>query len=184
MAGRRTDTRDKIRSVALDLFSTHGYDQTSIRQIAEQLGITKAAIYYHFSAKEDIVVSLSNDLRTGVDDILSWAAGQPPGKRTGREILHRYGAVLHGTGRAMTRFMNENYAAFNRLGIGTDLRYQFRAVADAMTAPDHDPLAVFHARQALLTMSWSVAMMGDLPLTDEQCNETALTIALGIYNRS
>lgn len=184
MAGRRTDTRDKIRAVALELFSVHGYDQTSIRQIAERLGITKAAVYYHFPAKEDIVVSLADDLRNGINEILTWAAGQPPGKKTGLEVLRRYGNVLHGTGRAMTRFMHENYAAFNRLGVGADLRYQFRTVSDAMTAPDHDPVAVYHARQALLTISWSVAMMGDLPLTDEECNDTAIAIASDIYERS
>ena len=183
MAGRRTDTRDKIRAVALGLFSAHGYDKTSIRQIAEQLDITKAAVYYHFPAKEDIVVSLADDLRTGVDDILTWAAGQPSGKATGREVLKRYGAVLHGTGRAMTRFMHENYAAFNRLGVGADLRYQFRTIADVMTAPDHDPVAVYHARQALLAISWSVAMMGDLPLTDDECNDAAIALALDIYQR-
>ncbi|MBF6327778.1 TetR/AcrR family transcriptional regulator [Nocardia transvalensis] len=183
MVGRRTDTRDKIRSVAMELFSAHGYDQTSIRQIAERLGITKAAVYYHFRSKEEIVVSLADDLRTGVDEILEWAATQPPGKRTGHEILRRYGAVLHSTGRDMTRFMYENQAAFRRLGVGADLRYQFRAVADAMTAPDHEPMAVFHARQAVAAISWSVGMMGDLDLTDDQCNAAAVEIALGIYDR-
>ncbi|MGV0735276.1 helix-turn-helix domain-containing protein [Mycobacterium syngnathidarum] len=170
--------------MALELFSNHGYDHTSIRQIAERLGITKAAVYYHFPTKEEIVVSLADDLRNGIDEILSWAAGQPPGKQTGREVLRRYSTVLHGTGRAMTRFMHENYAAFNRLGVGADLRYQFRTVADAMTAPDHEPVAVYHARQALLAISWSVAMMGDLPLTDEQCTDIAIAIASDIYERS
>lgn len=170
--------------MALELFSANGYDQTSIREIAQRLQITKAAVYYHFPAKEDIVVSLSDDLRSGVDEVLRWAADQPHGKHTGREILRRYGAVLHGTGRAMTRFMHENYAAFNRLGVGTDLRYQFRTVAETMTAPHNDPVAMYHARQALLAISWSAAMMGDLPLSDEQCHDIAVAIALDIYDRS
>ncbi|NKY89328.1 TetR/AcrR family transcriptional regulator [Nocardia veterana] len=183
MAGRRTDTRDRIRSVAMELFSANGYEHTSIREIAERLGITKAAVYYHFRSKEDIVVSLADDLRHGIDDILTWAADQPPGHDTGREILRRYGAVLHHTGREMTRFMYENQPAFRRMGVGSALRYQFRAVADAMTAPDHEPLAVFHARQALLAISWSAAMMGDIDLTDEQCRHAAVEVALAIYDR-
>ncbi|WP_281262722.1 TetR/AcrR family transcriptional regulator [Nocardia nova] len=184
MAGRRTDTRDRIRSVAMELFSANGYEHTSIREIADRLGITKAAVYYHFRSKEDIVVSLADDLRRGIDDLLVWAADQPPGPGTGREILRRYGAVLHRTGREMTRFMYENQPAFRRLGVGSDLRYHFRAVADAMTAPDHEPLAVFHARQALLAISWSIGMMGDVDLTDEQCRRAAEDIALAIYERA
>ncbi|WP_280266879.1 TetR/AcrR family transcriptional regulator [Nocardia wallacei] len=184
MAGRRTDTRDRIRSVAMELFSAQGYERTSIREIAERLGITKAAVYYHFPAKEDIVVSLADDLRAGVDEILAWAATQPPGRTTGREILRRYAAVLHDTGRDMTRFMYENQAAFRRLGVGAGLRYQFRAVAEAMTEPDHAPMAVFHARQALAAVSWSVGLMGDLDLTDAQCGEAAVAIGFDIFDRA
>lgn len=183
VVGRRTDTRDKIRSVAMELFSEQGYEQTSIRQIAEQLGITKAAVYYHFKSKEDIVISLSDDLRKGVDDILAWATTRPEGKRRGREILRRYSAVLHDTGREMTRFMHDNAAAFRGLGVGVDLRYQFQAVSHAMTAPAHEPMSVFHARQALLAIGWSVAMMGDIDLTDQECSDAAITIALNIYTR-
>ncbi|MFE7742346.1 hypothetical protein [Nocardia sp. NPDC057455] len=45
-------------------------------------------------------------------------------------------------------------------GFGVSLRYQFRLLADLMTAPERAPLAVFHARQALLAISWSTAMNG------------------------
>jgi AcrR family transcriptional regulator len=44
--------------VALDLFTEQGYDGTSLREIAEQLSITKAAIYYYFESKEDILMAL------------------------------------------------------------------------------------------------------------------------------
>jgi AcrR family transcriptional regulator len=51
-------TRDRILDVALDLFVDQGYDATSLRQIAERLGVTKAALYYYFEAKEDILAAL------------------------------------------------------------------------------------------------------------------------------
>jgi len=56
--GHRADTRQRILDVALDLFTEQGYDGTSLRQIAERLGITKAALYYHFQSKEDILLAL------------------------------------------------------------------------------------------------------------------------------
>jgi AcrR family transcriptional regulator len=51
-------TRERILDVALEFFGAQGYDGTSLRQIAEQLGVTKAALYYHFESKEDILRAL------------------------------------------------------------------------------------------------------------------------------
>ena len=39
----RSDTRERIIRVALELFSEQGYEQTSLREIADRLGVTKAA---------------------------------------------------------------------------------------------------------------------------------------------
>ena len=47
--------------VALKLFTEQGYEATSLREIAEALGVTKAALYYHFRTKDDIVTSLIED---------------------------------------------------------------------------------------------------------------------------
>jgi AcrR family transcriptional regulator len=52
------DTRERILDVALELFTTQGYDKTSLREIAERMEFSKAAIYYHFASKEDILMAL------------------------------------------------------------------------------------------------------------------------------
>ena len=54
----RGATRQRILDIALDLFNEHGYDKTSLREIADELGFTKAALYYHFERKEDILLAL------------------------------------------------------------------------------------------------------------------------------
>jgi AcrR family transcriptional regulator len=53
-----SDTRDRILAVATELFSDQGYDATSLREIADRLGFTKAALYYHFQSKEQILAAL------------------------------------------------------------------------------------------------------------------------------
>jgi len=53
-----SSTRERILDIALQLFTEQGYDKTSLRQIAERLGFSKAAIYYHFASKEDILIEL------------------------------------------------------------------------------------------------------------------------------
>jgi AcrR family transcriptional regulator len=51
-------TRERILDIALELFTERGYEKTSLRDIAERLGTTKAALYYHFERKEDILLAL------------------------------------------------------------------------------------------------------------------------------
>jgi AcrR family transcriptional regulator len=56
--GSAPETRERILDIALELFTEQGYDKTSLRDIAERLGTTKAALYYHFERKEDILLEL------------------------------------------------------------------------------------------------------------------------------
>lgn len=51
-------TIEKILSVSLQLFTTKGYEKTTIQDIVEQLGMSKGAIYHHFKSKEDILNAL------------------------------------------------------------------------------------------------------------------------------
>jgi TetR/AcrR family transcriptional regulator, cholesterol catabolism regulator len=55
-----TDTYHTILSVAKSLFVKQGYTATSMRQIAEAVGIGKATIYHHFPDKEAILMTLVN----------------------------------------------------------------------------------------------------------------------------
>lgn len=49
------ETVQKILNVAYELFSKKGYEQTSIQDIVENLGMSKGAIYHHFKSKEEIL---------------------------------------------------------------------------------------------------------------------------------
>lgn len=54
----KVNTRQEILDTALSLFSTQGYEATSVSQIAEAVGIRKASLYSHFSSKQDILDEL------------------------------------------------------------------------------------------------------------------------------
>lgn len=49
-------TRDAVVEAAVLLFNQQGYDRTSMNEIAAVLGITKPALYYHFTSKEEILL--------------------------------------------------------------------------------------------------------------------------------
>lgn len=65
------DTRARILRVAMDMFAMRGYHKTSVRVIAEQVGITKTAVLYHFPGKADLIAALADpmlaDLEAAVD---------------------------------------------------------------------------------------------------------------------
>jgi len=50
--------REQLLTAARDLFSKKGYRDTTTEEIARRAGVTKGAIYYHFSSKEDIMFEL------------------------------------------------------------------------------------------------------------------------------
>jgi AcrR family transcriptional regulator len=64
------DTRERILAVANELFTEQGYEGTSLREISDRLGITKAALYYHFRSKDEILTTLLKPFFELLDDLL------------------------------------------------------------------------------------------------------------------
>ncbi|MGA8427683.1 MAG: TetR/AcrR family transcriptional regulator [Candidatus Dormiibacterota bacterium] len=57
---RPGSTRERILDAALDLFTEQGFDKTSLREVSERVGVTKAALYYYFPSKEKMFSELVN----------------------------------------------------------------------------------------------------------------------------
>ncbi|MEV4162715.1 TetR family transcriptional regulator [Nonomuraea dietziae] len=66
-------TPQRILAAARALFATRGYRATSMNAIAEQVGITKAALCYHFSAKDDLLHRLTEPLLQELEGALAQA---------------------------------------------------------------------------------------------------------------
>ncbi|SDD76994.1 TetR/AcrR family transcriptional regulator [Actinokineospora iranica] len=76
-------TKQRIQEVARELFAEKGVQKTSLREIADRLGITKPALYYHFSSREELVRSIVQPLIEGGDAFLSrLEAGERVAPRT------------------------------------------------------------------------------------------------------
>ena len=67
------DTRARLLSTALELFAEYGVEGTSLQMIADALGVTKAAVYYHFRTKSEITEAVAEPALAELDGILDEA---------------------------------------------------------------------------------------------------------------
>ncbi|QEL23372.1 TetR/AcrR family transcriptional regulator [Bosea sp. F3-2] len=94
-------SRRLILDHAARLLRSGGYHQTTLREIAEAVGIRKASLYYHFGSKEEIVEAVVNDgvrfVHEGVVAALAATEGAPPRERL-EAAIRGHLAALHGHG--------------------------------------------------------------------------------------
>lgn len=60
---RRSDTKQRILDVAIELFSTRGFHESSMRDIAAGVGIEAPSLYAHYESKEEILRTILEDYR-------------------------------------------------------------------------------------------------------------------------
>ena len=58
MSIREKNTKERILDEALKLFAQSGYMGTSMNDIADRMGVTKAALYKHYTSKQEILDSI------------------------------------------------------------------------------------------------------------------------------
>ncbi len=160
------DTRERILDIAMDLFIEQGYDKTSLRQIADRLGFTQAAIYYHFAAKQDILVALHlrlHELARPAFEQLEEQAG-PAGwavvlrRLVDTTLANRKLFVLH----------ERNQTALSALhikghdGDHEEMEQQFRRILGNSAIPARDRVRLSCALGALLTSLMSLSDLEDL----------------------
>ncbi|TQC44542.1 TetR/AcrR family transcriptional regulator [Rhodococcus sp. WS4] len=77
-AMRRTGTtRERILATAAELFARDGYKATNLLLVAEELGITRQALYYHFPSKGDILAALVSELRLRIEEKIASVPKSP-----------------------------------------------------------------------------------------------------------
>lgn len=76
-------TRERIFGCAMDLFTSHGYEKTTMRMIAERANVNVALSYHYFPSKEHLVVEFY--------------------RRFSREFIERSAAVVEGSPRLGAR---------------------------------------------------------------------------------
>ena len=180
---RRGDTRQRIQDVALGLFAEQGYEKTSLREIAERLDVTKAALYYHFKTKEEILVSIFEDLSRPIEDLIEWGRLQPHTLETKQEIVRRYSDALAGAA-PLFRFMQENQAAIRELRIGEMFKTRMLGLRDILIDPEADLVDQVRCVSAMFTLHAGMFVLQDMEGDPEKRREAVLEVATDLITQA
>jgi AcrR family transcriptional regulator len=164
-------TRGRIQAVALELFTENGYEKTSLREIAERLGVTKAALYYHFKSKEEIVSSFAEDRLTRLDELIEWAQARPAGTERRQQLISRYAdEFFSGDQPSVMRFFEQNQTVVKSLSAGMDMRERMMRVAALLANESTEPADQLRAMLALFAVhgSWFAIRDPDLGIPERK----------------
>lgn len=115
----------RILPTALTLFGEHGYHGTSMQRIADALGVTRAAFYYHYASKQDLLRALAEPLVADFEALADRAQSE---RHDAETVLAGYLDVLLAHGRVL-RFVANDPA----VQADTDVGVRLRRAYDRMT---------------------------------------------------
>jgi AcrR family transcriptional regulator len=176
-----TDTRARIQRVGLELFTEKGYEATSLREIAERLGVTKAALYYHFKTKDDIIASLVEARVAKMDELISWARAQDRTPALRREFVLRYADLLaDGQHHALMRFFERNQTAMHQHKASISLRDRIAEIMDIIGAPSESLAERMRRSLGIFALHSAWFVLADESITDADRRAAALEVALDL----
>jgi AcrR family transcriptional regulator len=138
----------RIAHLALARFRVGGFVGTSIADLAGALGVSKAAIYYHYRSKDALLHHLVDPLLDAIDDCIKDHPTPAASARTQRPLLDAYLAVLIAH-REVVPLITTDVAVLNHPAIGPRLRAQNQQLQSLLTAPDTSVAARLRAEAAL-----------------------------------
>jgi AcrR family transcriptional regulator len=174
-------TWQRIVDVATTLFTDQGYDGTSLREIADQLGFTKAALYYHFESKEEILRAILEPTEELLDefmerledagslegwaDALEWVIDQMAAHAETFRLLERNRASVEVLAHTSDKF-DDHQAAHLRV----------EAAVKAAAASEPEQIRMIAALAAVTGFDdWGPTFIQDLPIDDLQDELKAIT---------
>lgn len=180
----RENTRSRIQDVALELFIEQGYEATSLREIAEKLGVTKAALYYHFKTKDDIIASLAERRVDDIVELIEWVRGRPKTADTRRELLLRYfDQLTRPDHKEIMRFLERNQTSLRNHPKILSMREHMLSLVRELYEPDDSPSTRVRKAMALFTMHAGMWLTQNDDLTEEERRKATLEVALDLLER-
>jgi len=100
---RAINTKHKLLTVSKDLIISNGYENVSISQICKCCNVAKGTFYNYFESKNDIVVSILQDINEVMFSELTWTEEKTPITRLTEYQTYYLEKVVCGQGKRVTR---------------------------------------------------------------------------------
>ncbi len=164
MTAERRTARDRVLDAAVELFAEHGVRGTSLRMIADRIGVGKAAVYYQFQSKDDIVLAVLAPVFDDIAQIVSDAESLPAQRCSQDAAIE--GLVELSIRQRSASFPFRRDRQIDQLIAGHP---EFQAVSDRLYAlllgPEPDPAARIAVTMAISGVYHCATdpMLGDIP---------------------
>ncbi|MEV6063648.1 TetR/AcrR family transcriptional regulator [Nocardia asteroides] len=172
-------TKQAIRDAAVQLFATKGFEQTSLREVADMVGITKASLYYHYASKLDLLLAIVDPIIGHVREIVTDIDAVPYNAEGIRAILRAYlrGMIRHRDAGAV--FVRDAAAVVNAITDRyPDLMEPTMDLRVWLAGPDPDPEAMLRASAAIEVLGVALLSTEIAPgATDALVEKTLLDAA-------
>ena len=108
MNARRKAARDQILRAAADLFRERGYPASTVDLIATRLGMSKASLYTHFRAKEEMLAAISREtIEAFTRDLSLVLASRLPAEDKLRRVIRQHVQFVIANRSFLTVFFGE-----------------------------------------------------------------------------
>ncbi|MBO3743285.1 TetR/AcrR family transcriptional regulator [Actinoplanes flavus] len=173
---RTTETADRIRAAALELIAAKGVHQVSLREIAERVGITKPALYYHFASRDELVRSL---VQPFIDEVEEALARFGPGADA-RELLGAYFDVAY-RNRDVTAMIMRDPSILAMVDLASAVGDWRRRMVTMLAGPDAPLADVVRVQMAIGGLGDCTVVLPEAPPTE--LRESVLDAACDMLRR-
>ncbi|WP_055479849.1 TetR/AcrR family transcriptional regulator [Sphaerimonospora mesophila] len=142
-------TRDRILDEAASLFIEMGFTRAPLSEIASRLGITKAALYYYFASKDELLIALVSPFLDRIDELLTQSAETGVNDVLARRaLLSRYADLLRSDMRVVS-ILSRDFNVSSHPEISPRITAHVASLIELLASADADAEGMARASAAM-----------------------------------
>jgi AcrR family transcriptional regulator len=160
-----TSSRERFVDAALDLLVGHGFNGTSLQMIGDSLGVSKAAVYYHFRTKDELLAAIVGpafDEFAGMVDLAEAAPRQSDRRQRGLDAYIDY-LIRH---RRVASWLSRDVAALTNPVVWERSQALSARIDALLTTAATDPRT--QVWRAAITQALTGPVLKQIDMTDEE----------------
>jgi AcrR family transcriptional regulator len=171
-----TAPQARIIAAALDLFASHGVGGTSLQMIADEIGVTKAAVYHQYKTKDEIVLAAAEAELARLEELIEAAESEPSRKRARDAIITSIVDLAVDRRRTVSTILSDPVIAgfFNEHDEFRDVMHRLRRL---LTGDDARPEARIQTAMLVAAISGAVTHPFAAEMKDDVLRAQLLRLA-------